>query len=86
MNDIKILTIISAPAGNLCGYFDVEIGGIIVRKCRIVQQPGMRAYISGPQMSSGPKRWFTFVTFPDHIRQAIQDQVLPRTKEMGMTK
>lgn len=81
---IEIIKISSADGGNLRGYFDVEIEGMIIRTCRIIQQPKTKAYCAGPQVKFGEKHWFTVVSFPLEIREQIQELVLPRAQEMGM--
>jgi hypothetical protein len=80
--NITILKIRESQPGCLRGYFDVEIEGITIRDCRIIQQPNQRAFITGPQRQIGPKNWFTIVSFQDDVRQEIQDQLLPRAREM----
>jgi len=63
--------------GNLHAFFDLRLGGITIRGCRVVKQPGQRAYAQGP--FDEVKR-FAWVSFDEATRHAIQNVVLPQVQ------
>jgi len=63
--------------GNLRAFAIVEVGPWIVRGCRVVQQPGQRAFVSLPQESTTDGRYFPIVQTQDRgLKEAIQRAVL----------
>lgn len=70
--------------GNLQAFADVRVetplGTFIFRRCRVIQQPGQRAYVSLPQEEwtgrDGKRGYTTLVTPPDTISEAIQEAIL----------
>lgn len=81
---IDITRLVKVDSGNLRGFFDIEIEGLIIRDCRIIQQPKMRAYCSGPQLRLGEREWKTVVSFQPELRDAIQAMVLPKAVAEGI--
>lgn len=72
----------SPPDKPLRGYADVDLGnGITVKEFRIWQEPGKRAWVTGPQhnwkdRATGQLKHTTLVTFPDEMMGEIERLVL----------
>jgi DNA-binding cell septation regulator SpoVG len=50
---IEVIALSAVSAGNLKAFASVRIGpSLVVHKCRVIQQPGQRAWVSMPQ-----ERW-----------------------------
>jgi DNA-binding cell septation regulator SpoVG len=63
--------------GNLKGFAVVEIGPWTIRGCRIIQQPGQRAYVALPQEKAADGRFFPILQTADlNLKDAIQAAVL----------
>lgn len=61
--------------GNLKGFADVRVGEVTICDCRIVQQPGQAAYISGPHKHERG-RWWPLVKMSPQLRAQVQAVVL----------
>jgi DNA-binding cell septation regulator SpoVG len=63
--------------GNLKAFAVVAVGPWTVRGCRVVQQPGQRAYVSLPQEKTTDGRFFPILQTKDaNLKDAIQAAVL----------
>jgi len=63
--------------GNLKGFAVVEVGPWTIRGCRIVQQPGQRAYVALPQEKTADGRYFPILQTNDtSLKDSIQAAVL----------
>ena len=69
-------------SGNLKAFAKVKLGCIVIHSCRIVQQPGQKAWVALPQVPARPKSdgsgggWFPVVeitnrTVMDQLRDAV---------------
>ena len=68
-------------SGNLKAFASVNIGGkITIHSCRIIQQPGQKAWVALPQREwttqQGEKRFAPLIELPDKVKTAIQEAVL----------
>jgi DNA-binding cell septation regulator SpoVG len=64
-------------AGNLHAYADVEIDGrFVIRSCRVIQQPGQRAYVSGPQEQRDGRYWPLVIFRDPALKEAVCRAVL----------
>ncbi len=86
----EVVGLVPVRTGNLLAFADVRIGreptALIVRKWRIVQQPGQVAYLSPPQESwndpaTGERRFKTLFEFSKAWRQALTDTALAAWRE-----
>jgi hypothetical protein len=80
MQQIEVLDLkpLEKP-GNLKAFVSVQVHGITIRDCRIVQQPGQQAWLSPPQQSyevAGERKWKAIVEFPKELRKEIEAVVL----------
>ena len=83
-SDITVLSITPATQqGNLRAFSKVKIGEITVNDCRIIQQPGSRPYVSGPQKQVGD-RWYPLVSMSGSLRARVQEAVLAVAKKYGL--
>ena len=63
--------------GNLKAFATVEVPPWTIRGCRIVQQPGQRAYVALPQEKAADGRyWPILQTSDSNLKDAIQAAVL----------
>jgi hypothetical protein len=51
MYEISVVEIKPVERSNLKAFVTVEVNGIVIKDCRLVQQPGQAAWLSGPQVS-----------------------------------
>lgn len=72
--EVRCLT----DGGNLKGFAKVKLGAVIIHGCRIIQQPGQRAWMSLPQQPARKKAdgsgsgWYPVVEI---TRRELMDQV-----------
>lgn len=85
MNELPIHVLSVTPAGqpNLRAYAVVKIGDITVHDCKVIQQPGQRAYVTGPQKQVGD-RWFPLVSMTSTLRERVQAEVLDAAVRAGL--
>jgi DNA-binding cell septation regulator SpoVG len=79
MDDITVLELKPVEKGNLKAFVAIAVHGIVIRDCRIVQQPGQATWVSPPQQSyeiGGEKKWKAIVEFPKELRRPIEAAVL----------
>ena len=72
--------------GNLRAYVTVKLGRtLIVYGCRIVKEPGKRAWVSFPQVRNND-RWYAVVRSEDpRLREALTAAVLAAWDREGAT-
>lgn len=67
-------------SNNLRAFVDVEIGGVRIYGCRIVQQPGQKAWLSMPQntwvASDQKRRYSPIVELSDRLKEMVNEAVL----------
>ena len=84
VNDIKLLSLRRVDhAGSLRAYADVRVNDITICDCRLIQQVGQRAYLSGPQKQVGD-RWIPLVKMPTALREEVQRVVLLEAERDGV--
>jgi DNA-binding cell septation regulator SpoVG len=62
--------------GNLKAFVDVRIGAVVIRGCRVVQQPGQKAWVSMPQTKSGEKYYAVVEIESEGLRNRVREVVL----------
>lgn len=77
---IELLDIrLSKKEGNVRAFLTIRIGGVTIKDCKVVQQPGQRAWASMPDRqyldSSGSKRWTPIVELSAELRRRVCDYV-----------
>jgi len=83
--DIKIVRMERLARGsNLKAFVDVKIGEITIIDCRVIQQPGQKAYLSGPQKPIEGGRWAPIVKMSAALRQCVQEAVLKEAERYGI--
>jgi hypothetical protein len=88
MNDlaIKVLNVTRAVGhGNVRAWAVVKVGDITINDCKVIQQPGQRAYVTGPQKQVGD-RWFPLVSMTSSLRQRVQAEVLDAAERAGLVE
>lgn len=72
--------------GSLKAFVSVTINHkLTIHSCRIVQQPGQKAWFSLPQRewtdSTGQKRYSPLIEIPEKVKTAIREAVLDHWKK-----
>jgi hypothetical protein len=79
MHELSVIEVQSVDKGNLKAFVAVQVNGVLVKDCRIIQPPGQAAWVSAPQVSyevGGEKKWKSLVEFPKEMRKQIEAVVL----------
>ena len=78
-----IILTISTPSndGPLKAFVDVQVGTtLIVHGCRVIQQPGQRAFVSPPQVAwtgqDGKKHYSPIVEWTGALKSAVETAIL----------
>jgi hypothetical protein len=79
---VYVANIRRVSKGSLQAFADVQIGGILVRDFRIVQQVhlGQKAWVSPPQKEwtgdDGKKRYAPIIELSARLKQAVEQAIL----------
>ena len=68
-----------AVTGPLRAFASVRLGGVIIHDCRIVQQPGQKAWVSLPQreyLHDGQKKYVAIVELSESLKRELSQIVL----------
>jgi DNA-binding cell septation regulator SpoVG len=79
---IEVLEVRRVDAGNLRAFAKIKLGCVVIHGCRIVQQPGQKAWVALPQTPARKKAdgsgagWFPVVEITrrdvlDDLRDAV---------------
>ncbi len=68
--------------GNLRAFAQVRVGDIIIVDCRLIQQPGQVAYLTGPQKEESG-RWWPLVKMTPALRERVQAAVLAKWQQQN---
>lgn len=73
--DIRLLN----KEGNVRAFLTIRLGGVTIKDCKVVQQPGQRAWAAMPDRqyldASGSKRWTPVVELTPELRRRVCDFV-----------
>ena len=77
---IKVTNLRKIDKKGLIAVFDVEVGGVDCRKCKLVQFKGEYS-VTGPSekyfsTKENKDKWFELVRFSDEIKNSLLDTVL----------
>lgn len=71
--------------GNLKTWVNIIIGGVQINECKIIQQPGQRAFVAMPdreyQQPDGKKAYYPIVKLTDELKDKVRDVVIPAWEE-----
>lgn len=68
--------------GNLHAFANVECGPFTIRSCRIIRQPGQRAYVALPQSKAKDGRFYPIIQCEGQdLKRDIELAVLRRWKQ-----
>lgn len=81
--NIEVIRIKRMNAGNLRALAELRVGDITICDCRIIQQPGQQAFVSGPQKKVND-RWFPLVKMSKPLRDEVENLVLAEAREEGI--
>lgn len=77
---IELLDIrLSKKDGNVRAFMSIRIGGVTINNCKVVQQPGQKAWAAMPDReytdSSGSKRYAPIVELSPELHRRVCDFV-----------
>ncbi|MDA2931166.1 SpoVG family protein [Acidobacteria bacterium AH-259-O06] len=67
--------------GSLKAFASIDIGGKLkIHGCRVIQQPGQKAWVSLPQREyiaeDGQKKWARIIELPTRVKDAVSEAIL----------
>jgi DNA-binding cell septation regulator SpoVG len=66
--------------GNVRAFVDVQLGGVTIHGCKVVQQEGQRAWLAPPQREwtgdDGKRRWSNVVELSKELYRKASEAVL----------
>jgi len=87
MSTIEVVAIKPlSSSGNLRGFASIRMGGVTIHDCRVIQQPGQRAWVSMPQREytkDGQKKYTAVVELSDGLKQQVSAAVLTAWERGG---
>lgn len=77
---IEITDIKPRQLGNIKAFCTLRIGGVTIRECKIVQQPGQNPWLAMPDRQwtgdDGKTRYFHLVELSDGLKGKVQDAAI----------
>lgn len=74
---IQVLNIRPINKGNLKAFAEIQLGEtLIISGCRIIQQPGQRAYVAFPQNEANGKFYPVVTAVDKRFKEALEQKVL----------
>lgn len=75
---ISVLKITTINQGNLKAFATIKLGNTMtINSCRIIQQPGQRAYVALPQTQDKDGKYHPVITADDPLfKAAVEDMIL----------
>jgi DNA-binding cell septation regulator SpoVG len=88
---IEVLDLTALDKGNLKAMASVRIGpSLVVHKCRVIQQPGQRAWVSMPQEQwqgrDGQPHYTALVELSGDLRRRVEQAVLQAARRQGLVR
>lgn len=80
---IKVTAIQRLGPGNLKAFATIQYGDLEISGMRIIQQDGMKAYVSWPQFTTlkdGKPSYFPMIKSTPAVKQPVQDAILAAWK------
>lgn len=65
--------------GNLKAFASVKLGDVLtIHDCRVIQQPGQKAFVSLPQRKDEKTGKYYYIVYPENeqFKEAVQEKVL----------
>jgi len=81
--EISVIKLKPVTMGNLKAFAEIKIGEITICDCRIVQQPGQKAYVSGPQKNEN-NRWIPLVKMSRTLKEQVETIVLEAARKQNI--
>jgi DNA-binding cell septation regulator SpoVG len=86
---IQVVELVAMTKGNLKAMASVRIGpSLLVRKCRVIQQPGQRAWVSMPQERwdghDGKPHYTALVELSGTLRARVEQAILQEARRQGL--
>ena len=79
MNTIEVLNVKTVNKGALKSFFDIQLGGLIINGCRVIQDGAKKPWVSAPQRewinAEGKKQYTAVVIWNDSIKEKVSDVV-----------
>lgn len=74
---------VDGTVGNLKAFIQIKVGEITICDCRVVQQAGQKAYVSGPQKQVNGQ-WVPLVKMTPALRTQVEAVILPLLRAQGV--
>jgi DNA-binding cell septation regulator SpoVG len=86
---IQVVELVALTKGNLKAMASVRIGpSLLVHKCRVIQQPGQRAWVSMPQERweghDGQSHYTALVELSGDLRTRVEQAILQEARRQGV--
>ena len=79
MQTIEILNVKMVNKGALKAFFDIQLGGLTINGCRVIQDGNKKPWVSPPQREwtdkNGKKSYIAVVVWNDSIKEKVGDVV-----------
>lgn len=77
LDRIQVLSIRPIDKGNLKAFAEIQLGEtLIISGCRIIQQPGQRAYVAFPQNEANGKYYAVVTAVDKRFKEAVEQKIL----------
>lgn len=78
LSKITVVKINPLNQGNLKAFATIKLGNTMtISGCRVIQQPGQRAYVALPQTKDDQGKYWPVITADDpQFKEAVQEKVL----------
>lgn len=77
LDRVTVVSIRPIDKGNLRAFAEIQLGEtMIISGCRIIQQPGQRAYVAFPQNESNGKFYPVVSAVDKRFKEAVEQKVL----------
>jgi DNA-binding cell septation regulator SpoVG len=88
-SSIQVVELTAIAKGNLKAMASVRIGpSLTLHKCRVIQQPGQRAWVSMPQEAwtgnDGKPHYTALVELLGDLRSRVEQAILAEAQRQGM--
>jgi DNA-binding cell septation regulator SpoVG len=86
---VEVLKLVACEKGSLKAFVSVRIGpSLTVHKCRVIQQPGQRAWVSMPQEQyqghDGQTRYAALIELSGELKRRVEQAVLQEARRQGL--
>lgn len=91
-NQVEVLRFKPFTRNNssLRAFVDIQLGGVTINDCRIIQQDGQKAWLSMPQKEvpqpDGKKNYYPLVKLSERLEKIVNEIVIFKWQEFNQPK